>query len=71
MTRSSAPRRPRLSPNLPAILDSGTQRNDTPALGLVFEKQGRKPEALAEINTALRLKPDYENAKKALKRLKG
>ncbi|HEY3131622.1 MAG TPA: tetratricopeptide repeat protein [Acidobacteriota bacterium] len=40
-------------------------------LGLVLEKQGRKPEAIAEINTSLRLKPDYENAKKALKRLKG
>jgi tetratricopeptide (TPR) repeat protein len=40
-------------------------------LGLVLEKQGRKQEAIAEINTALRLKPDYENARKVLKRLKG
>ncbi|HEV8130180.1 MAG TPA: hypothetical protein VGQ81_02935 [Acidobacteriota bacterium] len=40
-------------------------------LELVFEKQGRKPEAIGEFSIALQLKPDYENAKKALKRLKG
>jgi tetratricopeptide (TPR) repeat protein len=39
-------------------------------LGLVIEKQGRKPEALAEVQTALRLKPDLDDAKKDLKRLK-
>lgn len=39
-------------------------------LGLVIEKQGRKPEALAEVQTALRLNPDLEDAKKDLKRLK-
>ncbi len=39
-------------------------------LGLVLEKQGRKPEALAEVQTALRLKPDLDDAKKDLKRLK-
>ena len=40
-------------------------------LGLVYEKMGRKQEAVAELETALRLKPDLEDAKKDLKRLKG
>jgi tetratricopeptide (TPR) repeat protein len=39
-------------------------------LGLVCEKQGRKPDAVAELETALKLKPDLEEAKKDLKRLK-
>ena len=39
-------------------------------LGLVIEKQGRRPEALAEVETALGLKPDLDDAKKDLKRLK-
>lgn len=39
-------------------------------LGLVLEKEGRKAEAAAEIETALRLKPDLNEAKKDLKRLK-
>jgi len=40
-------------------------------LGLVIEKQGRKPEALAEVEQALTLKPDLgDDAKKDLKRLK-
>jgi tetratricopeptide (TPR) repeat protein len=39
-------------------------------LGLVLEKQGRKPEAINEIQTAVNLKPDLEDAKKDLKRLK-
>ena len=39
-------------------------------LGLVIEKQGRRPEALAAVETALRLKPDLDDAKKDLKRLK-
>ena len=40
-------------------------------LGLVIEKQGRKPEALAEVQQALTLKPDLgDDAKKDLKRLK-
>jgi tetratricopeptide (TPR) repeat protein len=39
-------------------------------LGLVIEQQGRKPEALAEVQMALRLKPDLDDAKKDLKRLK-
>jgi tetratricopeptide (TPR) repeat protein len=40
-------------------------------LGLVIEKQGRKPEALAEVEQALALKPDLgDEAKKDLKRLK-
>ncbi len=40
-------------------------------LAQVFEKQGRRPEAIASLQTALRLQPDLEPAKKDLKRLKG
>jgi len=40
-------------------------------LGLVLEKEGHKPEAVAELETALRLKPDLDAAKKDLKRLGG
>jgi tetratricopeptide (TPR) repeat protein len=40
-------------------------------LGLILEKEGRKPEAVAEIETALRMRPDLSEAKKDLKRLKG
>jgi len=40
-------------------------------LGLVYEKEGRKPEAVSELETALRLKPDFEPAKQDLKRIKG
>lgn len=40
-------------------------------LGLLMEKQGRKSEAIAEVETAVRQKPNYEEAKKALKRIKG
>ncbi len=39
-------------------------------LGLVLEKEGRKPEAVAEIRVALNLEPDFEPAKKDLQRLK-
>jgi tetratricopeptide (TPR) repeat protein len=39
-------------------------------LGLILEKQGRKPDAIAALETAVRLKPDLEAAKKDLKRLK-
>jgi tetratricopeptide (TPR) repeat protein len=39
-------------------------------LGLVLEKEGHKPEAISEIETATRLEPDFEPAKKDLKRLK-
>jgi tetratricopeptide (TPR) repeat protein len=39
-------------------------------LGNVYEKMGRKAEAVASLETALRLKPDLEEAKKDLKRLK-
>jgi tetratricopeptide (TPR) repeat protein len=38
-------------------------------LGLVFEKEGRRPEAISELETALRLKPDLAGARKDLKRL--
>jgi tetratricopeptide (TPR) repeat protein len=40
------------------------------SLGLVLEKQGRKNEARGELETALKIKPDFEPAKKDLKRLK-
>ncbi len=39
-------------------------------LGLVYEKEGRKPEAIQELQTAVTMKPDLDNAKKDLKRLK-
>ena len=39
-------------------------------LGLVFEKEGRKPEAIAEIEKCSRMLPQFENAKKDLKRLR-
>ena len=40
------------------------------SLGLVYEKEGRKQDAIAELETSLRLKPDFEPAQKDLKRLK-
>jgi tetratricopeptide (TPR) repeat protein len=40
-------------------------------LGLALEKQGRKTEAVAEIETATRLDPRFEPAKKDLQRLRG
>jgi tetratricopeptide (TPR) repeat protein len=40
-------------------------------LGLVLEKEGRKPEAISEIEIAVRLRPDLGDAKKDLKRLGG
>jgi tetratricopeptide (TPR) repeat protein len=39
-------------------------------LGQVLEKSGRKAEAVTEIETALRLRPDFDGAKEDLKRLK-
>lgn len=39
-------------------------------LGLVLEKQGRTLEARDEVETAVRMKPDFDAAKKDLKRLK-
>lgn len=39
-------------------------------LGLAIEKQGRKPEAIAEVETALKLNPEIDDAKKDLKRLR-
>lgn len=39
------------------------------SLSQILERQGRKPEAIAELQTALRLQPDLESAKKDLKRL--
>lgn len=39
-------------------------------LGLVYEKMGRKAEAIAELQTAVRLDPKFEPAQKDLKRLK-
>ena len=40
------------------------------SLALVYEKEGRKAEARTELETALRLKPDFEPAKHDLQRLK-
>ena len=40
-------------------------------LALILEKEGRKADAIKELEEALRLEPDFENAKKDLKRLKG
>ncbi len=40
-------------------------------LGLALEKQGRKQEAIREIQTALKMKPGLKEAQKDLKRLKG
>lgn len=39
------------------------------SLGQVYEKEGRVPDAKKELETALRLKPDFEPAKRDLKRL--
>jgi tetratricopeptide (TPR) repeat protein len=38
-------------------------------LGLLFEKEGRNPEARAEIQTALRIRPNFKAAKDDLKRM--
>jgi tetratricopeptide (TPR) repeat protein len=51
-------------PNAPLI--AGVHRS----LGLVFEKEGRRADARMEMETAVRLKPDFEQAKQDLKRLK-
>jgi tetratricopeptide (TPR) repeat protein len=40
------------------------------SIGLLYEKRGDKAQARAEMETALRLKPDFEPARKDLKRLK-
>jgi tetratricopeptide (TPR) repeat protein len=39
-------------------------------LALALEKQGKRPDALAELETALQLDPDLDQAKKDLRRLK-
>jgi tetratricopeptide (TPR) repeat protein len=39
-------------------------------LGLVLEKQGQKSAAVAELDQAVKLKPDFDEAKKDLKRLR-
>ncbi len=39
-------------------------------LGLALEKQGRKQDAIQEIQTAVQMKPDLKDAQKDLKRLK-
>jgi tetratricopeptide (TPR) repeat protein len=39
-------------------------------LGLILEKQGKKPEAIAELQSATKLDPKFEQALKDLKRLK-
>jgi tetratricopeptide (TPR) repeat protein len=54
-------------PELGAPLIAGTHWS----MGLVYEKENRKPEAIAELQTALRIKPEFEPAKKDLKRITG
>ena len=39
-------------------------------LGLILDKEGKKPEAISELETATRLDPKFEQAQKDLKRLK-
>jgi tetratricopeptide (TPR) repeat protein len=39
-------------------------------LALIYEKQGSKAEAIGELQTALRLKPDFDAAKQDLKRMR-
>jgi tetratricopeptide (TPR) repeat protein len=39
-------------------------------LGLVLEKEGKNPEAIAEMEAALHAEPDLKEAKEDLKRLK-
>ena len=38
-------------------------------LATLYEKEGRRDEAVRELQTALKLQPDFEAAKKDLKRL--
>ena len=40
-------------------------------LGQALEKQGKRAEALAEVDAAVKLDPKLGNAKKDLKRLRG
>jgi tetratricopeptide (TPR) repeat protein len=40
-------------------------------LAMILEKQGRKPEAIAELQTSSKLDPKFEQAQKDLKRLRG
>ena len=40
-------------------------------LGLILDKEGKKPEAVSELQTATRLDPKFEQAQKDLKRVKG
>jgi tetratricopeptide (TPR) repeat protein len=40
-------------------------------LGLALERQGKKPEAVAELESAVKLDPKLDDAKKDLKRLRG
>ena len=38
---------------------------------MILEKQGKKPEAISELQTATKLDPKFEQAQKDPKRLKG
>ena len=40
-------------------------------LGQVLDKEGRRPEAIAELNAAVRINPYFEPAKKDLKKMHG
>jgi tetratricopeptide (TPR) repeat protein len=54
---------------IPPELRAPTHAHAFWRLGNVLEKQGRKNEAIEALRTALRMKPDLEQAKKDLKRL--
>jgi tetratricopeptide (TPR) repeat protein len=53
-------------PEVGAPLLAGAHRS----LALLYEKQGRQVDARSELETALRLKPDFEAARRDLQRLK-
>jgi tetratricopeptide (TPR) repeat protein len=40
-------------------------------LGLILDKEGKRPEAISELQTATKLDPKFEQAQKDLKRVKG
>lgn len=63
--RSSLTRRP-----IPQFARSSTAEVAHWRLGLVLEKEGKKGDRIAEIDQAVRLRPDLDDAKKDLKRLR-
>lgn len=53
-------------PEVGAPAPAGVHRS----LAMLYEREGRKADARSELETALRLKPDFETAQRDLKRLK-